>query len=105
MAGAGGSRRSFARALVPVWLVTAVWDAVCATALSVFAYGTTAGGVWQGVAATALGPTTVTGAAAVAAGLALHSSVALTWSALFVSAARAWPFLRRAIGTLPFPPL
>jgi hypothetical protein len=99
MGGAGEPRRSFVGALVPVWLVTAVWDAVCATALGVFAYGTTAGGVWQGVAATALGPTTLTGGAGVAAGLAIHTAVALTWSALFVAAAWTWPALRRAIGT------
>jgi hypothetical protein len=77
-----------------------MWDAICATALSVFAYGTTAAGLWQGVAATILGPAALTGGATtVAAGLALHLAVALTWSALFVSAAWASPALRRAIRT------
>ena len=93
-------RQSFARALLPVWLVTAAWDAACATALSVFAYRTTAAALWQGVAATALGPSSITrGPAVVAAGLAVHSVVALTWSALFVAAALSWPALRRAIRT------
>jgi hypothetical protein len=94
------SRRSFVGALLPVWLVTAAWDAACATALSVFAYRTTAAGLWQGVAATVLGPTALEGGAAtVAAGLVLHMAVALTWSALFVAAALALPALRRAIRT------
>jgi hypothetical protein len=93
-------RPSFARALLPVWLVTAAWDAVCATALSVFAYGSPAAAVWQGVAATVLGPAALSaGASAVATGLAIHTAVALTWAAVFVAAALAWPALRRAIRT------
>ncbi|HET7584970.1 MAG TPA: hypothetical protein VFK13_08685 [Gemmatimonadaceae bacterium] len=91
---------SFARTLLPVWLVTAAWDAMCATALSVFGYHTTAGAVWQGVASVALGSAAPQDArAAVVAGLAIHCGVALTWSALFVGAARALPALRRAIAT------
>jgi|SRR5215203_4501824 len=94
------SRPSFARALLPVWLVTAVWDAVCATALSVFAYGTPPAAVWQGVAATVFGPAAISpGAALVGAGLLVHTAVALTWAAVFVAAALAWPALRRAIRT------
>ena len=93
-------RASFARELLPVWLVTAAWDAVCATALGVLAYGSTAAAVWQGVASTVLGSPALTGGApAVATGLGLHMMVALTWSTLFVAAARAWPALRRAIRT------
>jgi len=93
-------RASFGREVLPVWLVTAAWDAVCATALGVFAYGSTAASVWQGVASTVVGSPALTGgAAAVAAGLGLHMMVALTWSALFVAAARAWPALRQALRT------
>jgi hypothetical protein len=92
-------RRHFLRALLPVWLVTAAWDAVCATALSVFGYSATPASVWQGVASTALGRNAPEGGAAVVAGLAVHTAVALTWSALFVACARAWPALRRAIRT------
>ena len=88
------------RILLPVWLVTAAWDAVCATALSVLAYHATAPRLWQGVAATVLGSSALDGGApTVAAGLALHAAVALTWSAIFVAAVRAWPALRRAIRT------
>ena len=93
-------RTSFVRAIVSVWLVTAAWDFVCATALSVFAYGSTAAALWRGVAATALGPSALSGGAtAVAEGIALHMVVALTWSSLFVAAARQWPALLRAIRT------
>ena len=87
-------------AVVPVWLVTAVWDAICATALSVLAYGSTAAALWRGVGATALGQSALpNGAAGVAAGLGVHAAVALTWSAVFVAAARIWPSLCRAIRT------
>src|SRR4051812_42428847 len=91
-------RPSFARVLLPVWLVTAVWDALCATALSVFAYGSSAAGLWQGVASTVLGPSAIGGGVkTVAAGLGLHALVALTWSTIFVAALRVWPPLSRAI--------
>jgi hypothetical protein len=86
------------RVLLPVWLVTAVWDAACATALSVLAYGGTAAGLWRGVASTVLGPSALQGGvAAVAAGLMLHLAVALAWSGVFVLALQAWPSLRAAI--------
>ena len=93
-------RGPFVRELLPVWLVTTVWDGVCATALGVLAYGSTAAGVWQGVASTVLGASALTGGAgATAVGLGLHTMVALTWSAVFVAAARNWPSLRRMIRT------
>jgi hypothetical protein len=96
----GDTRTTFVHTVLAVWLVTAVWDAICATALGVFAYRTTAAGVWQGVASTVLGPAALNGGAAtVAAGLGLHLAVALTWSTLFVSAAWTWRALRRAIAT------
>ena len=100
MSAAQTPRASFLRALLPVWLVTAVWDFVCATALTVFAYGGTTAGLWRGVAGTAFGPAMLDrGAAGMAAGVAVHVVVALTWSALFVAAVRAWPALARAIRT------
>ena len=93
-------RASFARAVLPVWLVTAAWDFLCATALSVLVYHTTAARLWQGVASTVLGPAALDGGArAVATGLALHLAVAFIWSALFVAAVLAWRALRRAIAT------
>ena len=93
-------RRSFIRTLIPVWLVTAAWDFVCATALSVFAYHTTFARLWQGVASTVLGPSALDGGATtIAAGIVLHLAVAFTWSAIFVAAARMSPGIRRAIAT------
>lgn len=86
--------------LLRVWLVTATWDFVCASALGVFAYGTPVTRLWQGVAATAMGPAALErGTAGVAAGIALHLAVAFVWSALFVIAARSWPALRETIRT------
>lgn len=89
---------SFARVVIPVWLVLAAWDFVCATALGVFAYGSTPAGVWQGVASTVLGaPALSGGVTAVAVGIGLHLLVALVWSTVFVGAVFAWPALRRVI--------
>jgi len=91
-------RESVGRAVMLTWLVTASWDFLCASALSVFAYHSTFSRFWQGVAAAALGPTALEmGARGVAAGLALHLMVAFTWSALFVLAAASSAVLQRAL--------
>ena len=85
-------------AVLVTWLVTAAWDFLCASALSVLAYRSTFGRLWQGVAATALGPAARDmGAWGVAAGLALHLLVALTWSTAFVLAVVGSRALRRAL--------
>ncbi len=56
--------------------------------------------LWRGVASAVLGPTMLgRGTAGVIAGIAVHSTVALMWSAAFVVAVRAWPALRAAIRT------
>ena len=81
------SRQRVASAVLVTWLVTAAWDFVCASALSVFAYHATFGRFWQGVASTALGPRALEmGASGVAAGVGLHLFVAFIWSTLFVLA-------------------
>ena len=91
-------RQHVIRALLVTWLVTAAWDFVCASALSVFAYGSTFSRLWQGVAAKVLGPNALgLGTRGVVAGLMLHLLVAFTWSAVFVLAAAGWPTLRRAL--------
>jgi hypothetical protein len=91
-------RPSFARAVIPVWLVTAASDFVCASALSVLAYHSTFSQLWQGVASTVLGPAAIGGGTTpVAVGIGLHLAVAFTWSAIFVAAALISPILRRAI--------
>jgi hypothetical protein len=101
MPASGNTRASFASAVLPVWLVTAAWDFVCASALSALAYHTPVVRLWQGVATTALGTAAIEAGpvGAVAAGLALHLAVAFTWSAIFVGVARRWPTLRNALRT------
>jgi len=98
MAAMKASGRSVALAILVTWLVTAAWDFVCATMLSVFAYGSTFSRMWQGVAATVLGARALTmGRRGVLAGLLLHLAVAFVWSAAFVLAIRWSAALRRAI--------
>ena len=93
-------RRTIVGAILATWLVTAAWDFVCATMLSVFAYGSTFSRLWQGVAAAVLGaPAMSMGARGVAAGLVLHLLVALTWSAIFVLALARSTALRRAVAS------
>ncbi|HEX8851039.1 MAG TPA: hypothetical protein VF761_16025 [Gemmatimonadaceae bacterium] len=100
MPAPAAARDSFARLLIPVWLVTAAWDFLCASALSLFAYQTPVARLWRGVASTVLGKGALEGGTfPMIVGIALHLAVALTWSALFVLALRAWPALRRAIGS------
>jgi len=90
--------RTIRRAVLVTWLVTAAWDFLCATALSVFAYGSTFARMWQGVASVVLGADALQmGRRGIAAGLALHLSVALTWSTLFVLALAASAALRRVV--------
>lgn len=90
--------KSIAAAILVTWLVTAAWDFVCATMLSVWAYGSTFSRLWQGVASTVVGPAALTmGARGVAAGLGLHLLVALTWSALFILAITASAVLRHVL--------
>ena len=92
------SRHPVARAVLVTWLVTAAWDLICASALSVFAYHSTFSRLWQGVAATALGARALEmGSWGVATGLALHFLVALTWSTLFVLALARSEGLRRVV--------
>ena len=87
-----------AAAIVMTWLVTAAWDFLCASALSIVAYRSTFSRLWQGVAATALGPAAFQmGARGAAAGLVLHLLVALVWSAAFVVALVMSAPLRRAV--------
>ena len=86
------------RAVFVTWLVTAAWDFICASALGIFAYGSTLSRFWQGVATTVLGASALEmGARGVAAGLVLHLAVAFTWSAVFVLAVAGSPTLRRAL--------
>ena len=85
-------------AVLRAWLVVAAWDFVCASALSVLAYGSTFARLWQGVASTVVGPRALQmGGAGVLLGLALHLAVAFGWTVLFVLAVMVSPALRRLV--------
>lgn len=92
------SRQSVLAATVITWLVTAAWDFLCASTLSIVAYHSTFSRLWQGVASAALGPSALSmGTRGVAAGLMLHLLVALTWSTVFILALAGSSSLRRAL--------
>lgn len=71
--------------LVRAWLATALVDGTFSSVLVSVFYGSTVMRLWQGVAATALGPWALEGGMHTAfIGIVLHFLVALTWSAIFV---------------------
>jgi len=91
-------RQRIASAVLVTWLVTAGWDFLCASALTVFAYKGTFAGLWRGVASTAFGQHMLTaGGLGVLAGIGAHLSIAFTWSAVFVGALAMSAGLRRAV--------
>ena len=93
-------RPRIAKALLITWLVTAAWDFICASALSVFAYKGTIGGLWRGVASTAFGQHMLTaGGRGILAGIGAHLSIAFTWSAIFIAALVISAGLRRIVST------
>jgi hypothetical protein len=74
------------RRLVRAGLLTAVTDGLFSSVLAATVYGSTATRLWQGVAATVLGPQALAGGGATAAfGLLLHLGVAFGWSAVFLA--------------------
>jgi hypothetical protein len=90
----------FLSRLVRTWLVIATVDGLFASALSVFAYKSTVTRLWQGVAATVLGPSAFTGGLRTAGvGVLLHLGVALGWSALFLALVTASRRLRRVLAS------
>ncbi len=83
--------------LLCAWLLTAVVDFLFASALTVFAYGSTVARLWQGVAATLLGASAFDGGVpTVLIGVVMHVGVAFAWSAVFLALATMSPRLRRA---------
>lgn len=71
--------------LVRAGLITGVIDGLFSSALSAFAYGSTVTRLWQGVAATLLGPEALNGGTSTAViGLLMHFGVAFGWSAVFL---------------------
>jgi hypothetical protein len=84
--------------LVRAGLVTGVIDGLFSSALSVFAYGSTVTRLWQGVAATLLGPEALNGGMSTAViGLLMHFGVAFGWSAVFLFLAARSAWIRRLL--------
>lgn len=86
-------------------LTVAVLDAIWAMMLwSVVLRRVTPGQVWQGVAGAALGPSARQGGAAtVVLGLAMHLTVATTWTTIYFVLVRAWPSFRAAAARTALP--
>lgn len=90
------SSRAVSR-LLTAGTLCAVIDALWAMALAMNA-GRPPLGVWAGVAAVALGPSLkLSGASALLTGLAVHTTVAFSWSALFLLIESRWTALQRAL--------
>jgi hypothetical protein len=92
------------RTLVSTWLLTAVSDGLFSSVLAQFFYGSTAARLWQGVAATLLGPSALEGGArTVCIGILMHFGVALAWTSVFYAAYLASGWIRR-VAAAPFGP-
>ncbi len=80
-----GFSRGSLGTLVRAGLLTAVTDGLFSSVLNVVFYHSTATRLFQGVAATLLGPAALDGGTRTAAiGLAMHFGVAFGWSAVFL---------------------
>ncbi|TAK16788.1 MAG: hypothetical protein EPO35_04670 [Acidobacteria bacterium] len=80
-------------------LLTAVIDGVFSSVLSRFFYGSTVTRLWQQVASVLLGPDAIdSGRRAAAIGLAMHLSVAFTWTLVFLVLLKLAP-IRRAVSS------
>ena len=83
------------RTLVVAWLVTALSDAIFASALTLSGTPPTVAGEWRAIAATALGSRALDSATLmVIAGVVVHLAVALWWTAVFVALVRGSRRLR-----------
>ena len=97
------SERGFAASLIRTWLTVAVSDGLFASSVGlVVAPFVSPAQLFRGVASVLFGKAALEGGAAWSlAGVAMHFSVALFWSALFLIALRNSAGLRRAISTIP----
>jgi hypothetical protein len=90
---------STARAIARATLACAIVDGLWAVALTAY-FGRPPLSVWNGVAATVWGPEMATaGARGVAVGLAMHLTVAFSWSSAFVLLGLRSPRLRQLAGS------
>jgi hypothetical protein len=84
--------------LIRAWLLTSVVDAIFSSVLVGVFYGSTVARLWQGVAATVLGPSSFEGGArTVAIGLLMHAGVAFAWSAVFLALFERFAGIRRVV--------
>jgi len=80
--------------------LTGVVDFLFASALTVFAYGSTFSRLWQGVASVPLGRQALEGGPPmVAAGILIHFGVAFAWSAVFVFLVLRSAWVRRVLAS------
>jgi hypothetical protein len=81
-------------------LLTALLDGLFSSVLVTVFYGSTVTRLWQGVAATLLGPDAMNGGTRTALiGVAMHVGVAFGWSAVFLLAAMSSSTLRKNLST------
>lgn len=84
--------------IVVAGVLTGVIDGLFSSVLSAVFYGSTVTRLFQGVAATLLGPTAVDGGVRTALiGVAMHFGVALGWSAVFAFLVSQFEWLRRTL--------
>jgi len=88
---------STGQAILSGWLLCAVLDITAACIQAWIQVGRTPAGVLKGVASALLGAAAMKGGAGMAAiGLAMHFTVALTWTLVFYALSRKLSFLRTA---------
>ena len=89
------------RRLLQAGLVTATTDFIFSSVLVKFFYHSSVTRLWQGVASVPLGPSALQGGSrTVLIGLALHLTVALTWSIVFLTLYSAISRLRSISSTV-----
>jgi hypothetical protein len=84
--------------LVRAGIITGIVDGLFSSVLVSVFYGSTVMRLWQGVAATLLGPSAMEGGTrAAAVGVLMHFGVAFGWSAVFLALYEGSARLRRAV--------
>ena len=93
-------QRNAAEALLRAGLLTAIVDGLFSSVLAAFFYGSTVARLWQGVAATLIGPRALDGGAGtVLLGLLMHVGVAFGWSAVFLFGVRRLEPVKRTLAS------